>query len=106
VNILALLGEDTTLQALLYHTVSTLNLPVCTRVSHRGPVHVDVIVVTEVHVDVIVVSSELSVIVGNHGIGYPKTENDVLDKIYGMIRADFGQGFHLDPFSKLIHHDE
>jgi hypothetical protein len=81
---------------MLYHTVSTLNLPICTRVSHRGPVHVDVIVV----------SSELSVIVGNHGIGYPKTENDVLDKIYGMIRADFGQGFHLDPFSKLIHHDE
>jgi hypothetical protein len=48
----------------------------------------------------------LSAIVGNDGIGYPKMENDVLDKIYGLLGADFGQGFRLDPFGKLIYHDE
>jgi hypothetical protein len=56
-------------------------------VSHRGPVHADVIIVTKVYE---LFSGELSVVVSNDGIGYPKTKNVVLDKIYGLLGADFG----------------
>jgi hypothetical protein len=54
-------------------------------VGHYSPVHVDVIVVTEVSE---LFSGELSVVVDNDRIWYPETENDIFDEIYGLLRAD------------------
>jgi hypothetical protein len=54
-------------------------------VGHYSLVHADVIVVTEVSE---LFSSELSVIVDNDRIWYPKMENDIFDEIYGLLRAD------------------
>jgi hypothetical protein len=51
-------------------------------------------------------SGELSVILGNDRIRDPKSKNVVLDEIYGLLGAEFGQVLHLDPFSKLINCDE
>jgi hypothetical protein len=38
-------------------------------------------------------SGELNVVVGNDRIMYPKTDNDILDKIYSLLRADLARGF-------------
>jgi hypothetical protein len=80
-----------------------LELPVCTQVGDRGPVHIDVIVITEIH-DFF--SGELSVVVSNDRVRNPKIENDVLDEIHGMFGANFSQGLRLDPLSKFIDHNE
>jgi hypothetical protein len=47
-NILTLLSEDMRLQALLYHTISSLDLLARTWVGHHGLVDINVIVVTQV----------------------------------------------------------
>jgi hypothetical protein len=51
-------------------------------------------------------SGELSAIIGNDRVRDPKTKNDVLDEIHGLLRADFCEGLHLGPLSKFIDHDE
>jgi hypothetical protein len=86
-----------------YHVVSTLDLPICTRVDDHGPFHADVIVVTEIQE---FFSSELSVIVSNDIVSDAKTKIDVLDEIYDLLGANFSQRLHLDPLSKLIDCDE
>jgi hypothetical protein len=43
-----LLCENAGFQALQYHTVSSLYLPVSSRVGHRGPIYSDVMVITEI----------------------------------------------------------
>jgi hypothetical protein len=49
---------------------------------------------------------ELSVVVSDDIVRDPEAENDVLDEIHSLLGANFGQGFHLDPLSKFIDHDE
>jgi hypothetical protein len=88
---------------LQYHTVSSLNLPVSSWVGHRGPIYSDVMVVTEVQE---LLSSELSAVFGNDRIRYPKTEDDILDEIHRLLRADLGQMQCLDPVNKLIYYNE
>jgi hypothetical protein len=72
-------------------------------VGDRGPVHADVIVIIEIQ-DFF--SGELSVVVSNDRVRDPKTKNDVLDEIYGLLGANFSHGLHLDPLSKLIDRDK
>jgi hypothetical protein len=103
VDILALQGEASGLQALQYHIVSPFDLPVCAWVGHGGPVHMDVVVVVEVQN---LLSGELSAIVGNDRIRYPKIENDILDEIHGLSGTDFGQGLCLDALSEFVYHDK
>jgi hypothetical protein len=78
-DILTLLGEDARLQALQYHVINALNLLICKRVGNHSPIHVDVIVVTEIQKFFF---GELSTIVGNDRVRDPKTKNDVLDKVH------------------------
>jgi hypothetical protein len=80
-----------------------LDLPVCTWVGDRGPVHADVIVITEIQE---FFSGELSAVVGNDRVRNPEMKNDVLDEIHDLLRANFSQGLRLDPLSKFIDHDE
>jgi hypothetical protein len=71
-------------------------------VGDHDPVHVDVIVITEIQ-DFF--SDQLSVVVGNNRVRNPKTKNHVLNEIHGMLGADFSQGLRLDPLSKFIDRD-
>jgi hypothetical protein len=72
-------------------------------VEDRGPIHADVIVITEMQEFFF---GELSAVVGNDTIRDPETKNDVLDEIHDLLGADFSQGFRFDPLSKLIDRDE
>jgi hypothetical protein len=70
-------------------------------VGECGPVHADVMVVTEIQ-DFF--SSELSVVVGNDRVRDPEMKNDVLNEIYSLLGANFSQGFasiHLVNLSTL-----
>jgi hypothetical protein len=58
----------------------------------------NVIVITEIHEFLF---GELSVVVDDDRVRNPKTENDVLDEIHGLLGADFSQGLRLDPLSKF-----
>jgi hypothetical protein len=71
-------------------------------VGDHGLVHADVTVITEVQQ---FFSSELSAIVGNDGVRDPKTKNDVLDEIHGLLGADLAKGFtltHLVNLSTMV----
>jgi hypothetical protein len=103
VDILTLQGEDSGLQALQYHTVSSFDLPICAWVGHGGPIHVDVVAVVDVQK---LLSGELSAILGNDRIRYPETKNDISDEIHGMSGTDFSQGLCLDPLSEFIYRDK
>jgi hypothetical protein len=83
VNVLALLCEDIGFQALQYHTVSSLDLPVSSWVGHHDPIYSDVTVVTEVQK---LLSGELSAVIGNDRIRYLKMEDDILDEIHHLLR--------------------
>jgi hypothetical protein len=48
----------------------------------------------------------LSAIVGDDGVRDTKTENDVLDEVYGMLGANLSQGLRIDPLSKLVDCDK
>jgi hypothetical protein len=65
----------------------------------HGPVHADVIVIAKIQEPF---SSEPSVVVGNDGVRDLEAKNDVLDEIYGLLGADFGQGLRLDALSKFV----
>jgi hypothetical protein len=80
-----------------------LNLPVSSWVGHRSPIYSVVMVIIEVQE---LLSGELSAIIDNDRIRYPKMEDDILDKIHRLLRADLSQRPCLDPFSKLIDCDE
>jgi hypothetical protein len=64
---------------------------------------VDVIVITEIQQ---FFSGELSAIVNDDRVRDPKTQNDILDEIRGLLGANFGQGLHLDQLGKFINRDE
>jgi hypothetical protein len=64
-DILTLLGEGARLYALQYQAVSMLNLPICTQVGYHGPVHPDVVAITEIQE---FFPGEVSTIVGDNGV--------------------------------------
>jgi hypothetical protein len=72
-------------------------------VGDRSPVHTDVIIITEIQEPF---SGELSAVIDNDGVKDSEAKNEVLDEIYGLLGADFGQGLWLDPLCKFIHGDE
>jgi hypothetical protein len=63
-----------------------LDMSICSRVGDRSPVHVDVIVITEIQE---FFSIELSVVIVNDRVRNPKMENDALDEIHGTLGTDF-----------------
>jgi hypothetical protein len=71
-------------------------------VGHVSP-NVNVVIVVEFQKPL---SDELSVIVSNDRISYPKIEKDILDEIHGLSGTDFGYLLHLDPLSKFVYHDK
>jgi hypothetical protein len=72
-------------------------------VSDYCPVYPDVVVIIEIHE---LLLGELGAIVGNDRVGDPKAKNNVLDKAYRLLGADFGQGPSLDPFIELVDRDK
>jgi hypothetical protein len=66
-------------------------------------VHMNIIVITEIQESFF---SELSVIVGNDRVRDTEPKNDIMDEIYGLLGANFGQGLRFDPFSKFVNCDE
>jgi hypothetical protein len=59
-----------------------LDLPICTRVGDRGPVHLDLIVIKE---NQKFISNELSAVVSDDIVRDPETENDVLDETMAFL---------------------
>jgi hypothetical protein len=99
VDVPALLGEDAGVQALQYQAISVLNLHIRVWVGYHGALHPDVVIVIEIQE---IFPGELSVIIGYDGVGHLETENDVLDEIHRLLRADLHQGLasiHLVNFS-------
>jgi hypothetical protein len=88
---------------LKYITISALDLPICTWVEDHGPVHIDIIVILEIQE---FFSGELSASVDDARVRDPEMKNDVLDKINGLLGANFNQGLHPDKLSKFIVPDE
>jgi hypothetical protein len=76
------LGEDAGLEALQYQTIRAFNLPICMRVGYHCPVHLDVVIITEIQEFFPV---ELSAVVGDDGFRNPEMENDVLDEIHYLL---------------------
>jgi hypothetical protein len=72
-------------------------------VGDYGPVHADVIIITEIQN---FFSSDLSVIVDDDRVRDLKTENDILDKIHSLLGANFGRGVHLDQLGEFIESNE
>jgi hypothetical protein len=63
-------------------SIEVLDLPVHSRVRDRGPVHPNVIIITEI---LEFFCSELSAFDGDDGVRDPEMENDVLDEIYCLL---------------------
>jgi hypothetical protein len=80
-----------------------LDPPVCVGVSNCCPVYSDVVVITKVQK---LLSGELGVVVRDVRVGDPNTEDNVLDKAYHLLGANFGHGPSLDPLSELVDHDK
>jgi hypothetical protein len=72
-------------------------------VGDRGLVLPDVVVTTEIKE---LLLGEVDVVVGDDGVGEPKTLNNVLDKTQCLLGANFSQGSCLDPLSELVDHDK
>jgi hypothetical protein len=66
-------------------------------------VHINIIVITEIQESFF---SELSVIVGNDRVRDTEAKNDIMDEIYGLLGANFGQVLRFNPFSKFVNCDE
>jgi hypothetical protein len=102
-DVLALLGEEVGLQALQYQAVSALDLSIREWMGYHGPIHSEVVIVTEIQQ---FFPGELSVVVGDNGVRDPEIENDVLDEIHHLLRANLHQRPCLNPLSKLIDRDK
>jgi hypothetical protein len=72
-------------------------------VCDRDPVHLDVVIITEIQEPF---PDELSAIVGDDGLRDPKTENDVPDEIHCLLGSNLCQGPRLSPLSELVDRDE
>jgi hypothetical protein len=72
-------------------------------VGDRRPVHPDVVVITKIQG---LLPGERGGVVGDDGIGIPKTKNYVLDKTHCLLGADFSQGSCLDPLSEHVDRDK
>jgi hypothetical protein len=59
-------------------------------VENHGPVHIDIIFILEIQE---FFSGELSASVDDARVRDPEMKNDVLDKINGLLGANFNQGF-------------
>jgi hypothetical protein len=67
------------------HTVGTLYLPIRHGVSYGGPVHTDVVVLTEVQE---LPASELGAVVGDDGVRDPKAMDDVGEERHRLLVPD------------------
>jgi hypothetical protein len=76
------------------HTVQALNLPVRSGVCYGGPINSNVVVVAEPEE---FLSCELCAIVGNNGVWYSKTVDNVGEKLYGPFGSNHGDWPHLYP---------
>jgi hypothetical protein len=68
-------------------------------VGDRGPVYLDVVIITEIQE---LLLGERSVVVSDDGVWDPEMENNVLDKIYCLVGANLSQGPCPDPLSELV----
>jgi hypothetical protein len=76
---------DPWLESLQDHAVGTLYLPICHGVSHGGPVHLDVVILTEVQE---LSAGELGAVVGGDGVRDPKVMDDVGEERHRLFRPD------------------
>jgi hypothetical protein len=67
------------------HAVGTLYLPIHHGVSYGGPVHLDVMVLTEVQE---LPASELGAVVGDDGVWDPKAMDDVGEERHRLFGPD------------------
>jgi hypothetical protein len=78
---------DPRFKSLQKHTVGTLHLPIRHGVSHGGPVHMNVVVLTKVQE---LLPSELGAIVGDDGVRDPKAMDDVGEERHRLLGPDAG----------------
>jgi hypothetical protein len=78
---------DPRFKSLQNHTVGSLHLPIRHGVSYDGPVHMDVVVLTEVQE---LLPSELRAIVGDDGVRDPKAMDDVCKEHHRLLGPDAG----------------
>jgi hypothetical protein len=85
------------------HVIHALDLPIRLQVRHGGPVHANVVVVTEVEE---FLPREQGDVVGDDRVGYAEALDDVGEERYSFLRANvhYGPGFY--PLRELIDRHE
>jgi hypothetical protein len=76
------------------HAIRSIDLPIRLQVSNSGPVHTDVVVVTEVKE---FLPRELGSVVGDDRVGYAEAIDDVGEKRHCLLGADVDDWSDLDP---------
>ena len=76
-----------------------LDLAISSRVSYCRPVHMDVMLVTEVEE---LFAGELCAIVGDDDVGYPEPVDYVGEEEDSLLKEDVCDGSSLDPLGELV----
>jgi hypothetical protein len=72
-------------------------------VSHDGPVHPDVVILTEVQE---LSAGELDAVVGDDGVQDPKAMDDVGEERHHLFGSDVVLGSDLDPLGEFVDGDQ
>ena len=91
--------ENSRLQTLQDHAICSLHLSIGPRVADRGPVHADVVLVTEAKE---FFAGELGAVVGDDGVRDPEAVDDVGEELDGFLGVDPSNGPGFDPLGELV----
>ena len=81
------------------HAIGMLDLAFTSRMGNYGPIHKDLVVVTEVQE---LLACEVLAIVGDDDIGDPKAMSDVSEKQDNLLGVDVADGSSFDPLGELV----
>ena len=85
------------------YAIGTLDLAFSLGVGDCRPIHMDMVMVTEVQE---LLAHELCTIVGDDNIGNPKMINDVGEEQDGLLGVDVVDGSSLNPLAELVDGNE
>jgi hypothetical protein len=77
--------KDPWLEALQDHAVGMLELPVCLEVCHGCPIHMNMVIITEIKE---LFTSELCAIIGDDGVWDPEAMDNVGKEEHRLVRFD------------------
>nr|ABA98750.1 retrotransposon protein, putative, unclassified [Oryza sativa Japonica Group] len=91
--------ENSCFYSLKYHTIGTFDLSIAHGVRYGGITNFDAEVLTEIFK---YSARELSVVIGDDPIGYPKPVHNVDEEISSLAYRDCNDRFGFDPLGKFV----